>query len=281
MANQLMTSSNELTAIVPEIWSQRLFETLRETLPFLQSVNMDYEGEIRDMGDIVNISEFPQFSDAGLLAEGAAGDASAITVQNTQLNINNRPYKDFIVTKKAQLQSLPMMDKLRDLAAFSINKKIQQIIIDAIVPSAAAPDHQIAYDSGTTLQLADILEAKELLLAQSVPQDEGLSMVVGSAQWADLYNISGFTSRDFVPAGSPLSSGEFAVPIVGFTPRFTSVVGNTSYFFHSSFLTLAIQQELQVEAISMGADGVRATRVNSDVLMGVAQLDNLRVVSIS
>lgn len=280
MANQIMTTGTELASLVPEVWSARFQELNRATLPFIDSVSRDWEGEIQDLGDIININDIPDFDEASLLGEGVAGDADAVTASSTQLTINKRPYKDFIVTKKAQLQSVEFMDALRERAVYSINKKIQKIIIDAISPSASAPDHVISYDSGTTLALADILEAKELLLDSDVPQEE-LSMVVGSEQWSDLYNISGVTSRDFVPEGSPLSSGEFQVPLVGFAPKYTSVVSDTAYFFHRSFLTMAMQQELNIEVLSMGVEGVRGTRINVDVLMGEAQLDNKRIVSIS
>jgi len=148
------------------------------------------------------------------------------------------------------------------------------------VPSAATPDHQIAYTAGTTLALADILATKELLDLQNVPE-EGRISVKGAAQWNDIFNITGFTSRDFIPAGSPLTSGSLPTPIAGFLPKMTNVIGNTSYWFHPSFLTLAIQDQLNIEVFNLGVDGVRATRVNSDVLYGIKQLDNLRVVSLS
>jgi hypothetical protein len=283
MANQIMTAGTEAAVLVPEVWSQRFKEVNRAQLPFLDSVSRDYEGEISDMGDTVKISQVPDFSQASLLAEGASGDAEAITVTQQSLVINQRPYKDFIVTKRAQLQSIPFMDKLRESAVYSIQKKMQALIIDAIVPSAATPDHQIAYDSGSTLALADILEAKELLMGANGPAGDQLEhqMVVSEAQWNDLYNITGFTSRDFVPAGSPLASGEFAVPLAGFRPRFTSVASNVTYLFHPSFLTLAVQENLNIEVVGMGAEGHRSTRLNVDLLMGVLQLDDQRVVTIS
>lgn len=280
MANQIMTAATETSAIVPEVWSARWREVNRVTLPFLDSVDRSYEGEIRDIGDLVNISYFPDFDEADLLVEGAAGESEAVTVTGQQLLINQRAYKDFIVTKKSQLQSLPFMDKARDAAIFAIMKKMQALIISTIVPSASTPDHQIAYDSGSTMQLADIQEAKELLLAANCPQSN-LIVVLGSGQLVDLFSITGFVSKDFVPAGSPLSTGEFTSPILGFMPRFTTVVSNTSYFFHPSFLTLAIQQDLNIEEVSMGAEGIRGTRVNCDVLFGQLQLDDERVVSIS
>lgn len=280
MADQIFTQATELVVLSPEIWSARLQELNRATLPFLDSVDMSWSGEAAGMGDIVNINKIPDFDQASVLAEGAAGEAESITATQTQLTINQRPYKDFIVTKKAQLQSLPFMDQLREHAVYSISKKMQQIIIDAIVPSASNPDHQIAFDSGTTFALADLLEAKELLLEANCPQS-GLIAVFGSEQLSDLYNITGFVSRDFVPSGSPLSSGEFATPLAGFQPKFTTVAGDVVYLFHPSFLTMVVQQQMNVEVVSMGAEGVRATRVNSDVLMGVVQLDNQRVVTVS
>lgn len=280
MADQIMTSGTELAVLVPEVWSQRFQDVNRALLPFISSVSTDHEEEIQDMGDIINVNQIPDFDQADLLAEGAKGDADAVTATQTQLTINSRPYKDFIVTKKANLQSVPFMDKLREAAVYSVQKKMQQIIIDAIVPSASAPDHQIAYDSGTTLALADITEAKELLMTANSPQDD-LIMVLGSAQWNDLYNITGFTSRDFIPSGSPLSNGEFAVPLLGFAPKFTTAVSTTSYFFHRSFLALAVQEALNIEVFNMGVEGIRGTRINVDLLMGVAQLDDERIVSVS
>lgn len=279
MANELQNTTTN-AAIIPEIWSSRFYDVLVDRLPFIDSVDKSYESEIQALGDIVNISSVPEFSQATLLAEGAAGDSEAVTITGQQLVINSRAYKDVIITKRAQVQSLSFMDELRDKMIFAINKKIQADIITAIVPSAATPDHQISYDSGTTLALADILEAKELLDTQNV-MEENRVCVLGAAQWNDLFNITGFVSRDFIPAGSPLTSGSILTPIAGFMPKMTNVVSTTSYFFHPSFLTIAMQQGLNIEIFNLGVDGVRGTRVNADVLYGIKQLDDERVVSIS
>lgn len=268
------------TAIIPEKWSARFFEVLRPSLPFIDSVSTDYAQDITAPGDILNISEVNDFNEASELSEGAAGDTEAASITNHQLTINKRTYKDFKVTNRAQLQSLPFVDALEEKAVFSINKRIHQVIIDNIVPSASSPDHAISYDSGTTLALADILEAKELLDDADVPMEDRY-MTLGSGAYNDLYDITGVTSRDFVPTGSPLSSGSFDTDIVGFKPRMTTVVGTTSYFHHKSFLTMAMQQMLNVEVHNLGADGVRGSRVNTDLLWGLLQLDDERVVTIS
>jgi hypothetical protein len=148
------------------------------------------------------------------------------------------------------------------------------------VPSASSPDHQIAFDSGTTLGLADILEAKELLDDADVPDDGSRAMVLGSAQWNDIFNITGFTSRDYVPTGSPLASGSLGASVLGFNPRLTTEVGNVSYLFHPIFMQMAVQKELQVKVFDQGVEGKRSMRINSTLLFGKVQVSNLRVVQI-
>ena len=280
MADQIMRAGNELSVIVPEIWSQRFYDVLLQENPFESLISKDWEGEIQNLGDTVRISTVPEFSDAIELAEDGRSDADAVTVTQQNLVINKRFVKDFIVTNRAQLQSLPHMDKLRELAIFSIMKKINQTIIDSTVPNAAAPDHSIAYDSGTTLALADLLEGKELLDDQDVPMSDR-HMVVGSAQLNDIFNITGFTSSDFLVSGAPLQTGQLPDALLGFNPNFTTSAGNTTFLFHRSYFTMASQQGINVQQYDLGVDGKRAVRVNVDWLGGFKQLDGLRVVTIS
>lgn len=280
MADSVMTAGSELSVIVPEVWSQKYYDVLLAELPFNAVVSKDYEGEIQNLGDTVKISTFLEFDEALVVDEAARADAEAVTVTQQSLVINNRVVKDFIITNQAQLQSLPTMDKLRDLAIYSIQKKMQSLIIAATLPSTATPDHTIAYDSGTTLALADMLEVKELLDAQDVPMSNR-HFVVGAAQLNDIFNITGFTSSDFITASSPLQSGALPSALLGFMPHFTSVVGNSSYWFHSSYLTLAAQKGISVKEYDLGGDGKRAARVNVDTLFGLKQLDNTRVVTLA
>ena len=284
MSDQLISTTNT-AAILPEVWSARFRDVLRVALPWMTSVDQNYEGDIQSLGDTVNISQIPDFDDATELAEGALGEADSVTVTGQQLVINKRTYKDVLVTKKSQLQSLAFMDQIREKQIFAINKRVQQVIIDNIIPSASAPDHQIAYDSGTTFALADLLEGKELLDTANVPMDNRTA-TFGAAQWNDIFNITGFTSRDFldamfVPAGSPLNTGEVPNVLLGFTPKMTTANGAVVYLSHASFLTVAMQQSLQIGVFDQRVIGLRGDRVTADILWGLKQLDDNRVVTIS
>lgn len=276
--DQIMTAATEVAALIPEMWSSAFYPTLKEKLPFIGSVSEDYSGDISALGDTVNVSSFPQFGAAEEISEGDANPADKLTVAGTQLVINKQVAKDYILTKKALAQMIDAGPVLRDLALHAILKKMQQIIIADVVPSTA-PDHSIAYDSRTTLGLADVLEAKELMDNSDV-EEEGRVMILGAAQANDLFNITGLTSRDFNTGESPLTSGAINAPVLGFDVRMTTAAGNVAYLFHPLFMQMAVQQNPEVEVLSLGADGKRATRVNMDVLFGIKQMSDLRIVTI-
>lgn len=279
MANEYMRTSNETSLIVPEIWSQQYYDVLLAELPFNSLVSRDWEGEIQNLGDTVNIPTVPEFDEGTELPEADAADAEAVTIGTQQLVINKRIVKDFIVTNKALLQSIPFVEKLKELAIYSIQKKIQSLIISLTVPSAA-PDHTLSAVSAGIFALADILALKELLDNQNVPMSNR-HMVMGSGPLNDVFNITGFTSSDFVASGSPLQSGQLPAQLLGFQPHFTTVVAQTVYAFHASYFTMAAQQGLATNEYDLGVEGRRAKRVNCDTLLGMKQLSDIRVATLT
>jgi len=90
-----------------------------------------------------------------------------------------------------------------------------------------------------------------------------------------------FTSRDFVPAGSPLASASFATNILGFKPKLTTEAANVAYLFHPQYMEMAVQRSLEVKVYDQGVEGKRSERVNSTILFGNVQASNIRVVEIS
>lgn len=270
----------ELAAAIPEYWSETIYDVLLERLPFNSAVARNYEGTISNLGDTVNVTQIPEFDLATELTEGQRNDADAVTPTGIQLVVNKMLVKDFKLTKRGMIQSIDVMQKLRDLAAFSIMRKMQQLIIADIVPSSSAPDHQISYNSSTTLALVDILAAFELLNTQNVG-DSNRQLITGSAQFADIFNITGLTSRDFSPNQSALTSGTITQPIMGFNFNWTTEVGSVSYFFVPEFFQIAVQLQPVVEQFNAGVNGERGERINVTMLYGQKQFDSKRVVMVS
>jgi hypothetical protein len=113
-----------------------------------------------------------------------------------------------------------------------------------------------------------------------VPDDGTRNMILGAAQWNDVFNITGLTSRDFVQSGG-MQEGSLPARVLGFVPKMTSEAGNVAYFFHPIFMQMAVQRGLSVEMFNMGVSGVRAMRVNTTLLFGAVQVSNLRVATLA
>lgn len=275
--DEIMSVDAEFSAVVPEIWSASWYPTLLERLPWASSIGQDYQRDASALGDTLNITTFPQFPEARDLQEGQKNDAQKITLGNSQLLINKQTVQDFIVTERSERQGLNVQQKLMDLAFFSIMKKMQKNIIAAVSPSTSAPDHVVPYQSGTTLGLADWIEVKGLLDTQNV-SEMGRKAILDSPQLNNLFNISGFMSRDFVPSSTMMQTGVIQTPVLGFEVLWTTVADGVSTFFVPEFLQIAVQQNAVPKLFDLGGEGIRAKRVNMTVLYGIKQVDNSRVV---
>ena len=166
MADQIQSTAREAAAIVPEVWSTRLYDVLLAELPFASVIDTSYGSEVASMGDVIHVSEVPEFADIeSELPEGAVNDASSVTIKGYPININKRVAMDYIVTKRSELQSLSHTDTLRERAVYSIMKRIQRIIIDTINPIEA---NDVAI-TDSQITLAEFINAKKNLDNQNVP----------------------------------------------------------------------------------------------------------------
>lgn len=265
------------SAIIPEIWSRTFYDQLLNYHVFEPMMDKSYQGDISAVGDKVNISTVGQFTEATVMTSDTdAVDAEAINITSQQLVIDKQIVKDFIISDRAQIQSLPFVEKLKELAIDSINKKIESILITLSVPAVA---NALAYDN-VTLKIADILAAKEKLDGYNCPMSNRY-MVMNSVQMNSLLEVTEFLSSDFHTSGSPVITGQLPNALFGFSPRFTNMVGNTTYFMHSSYATMAVQKGMDVKEFDLGVEGRRGVRVNSTVLMGAKLLDDKRLVTVA
>ena len=115
---------------IPELWSARLLTNLDKTFVFPQCVNRDYEGEIRNFGDVVHIHKFGDIAiadytkAAGVGAPVEPGQGSQVT-----LVIDQAKYFNFKVEDIEALQAnVSLMEKAMQRAAYAIGDVIDQHI---------------------------------------------------------------------------------------------------------------------------------------------------------
>lgn len=278
MADQVLTASGSNSAIVPEVWSALFQNTLNDSIVFPSIVRRDYEGEIVGRGDTVRIPSIADVT-ATDLGDGARNDAVTITATTTSLVVDSIAAVDFKISTLAELQSVPHMERLRVLAENAIMRKLQDDIIAAVSPSTSAPDHVISYDSGTTLADADILEALDLEGTANWSQSTDRYLVTGALQYNDLMGISKFYDQT-LGGNVSVSAGATTGKIYGHTPAQSTACGTTTYLFDGSFMQMAIQRGLNITLTDLAVLGERGYRLNVDLIYGIKQVHNTRVITI-
>lgn len=278
MADQVLTASGSNSAIVPEVWSALFQNTLNDSIVFPSIVRRDYEGEIVGRGDTVRIPSIADVT-ATDLGDGARNDAVTITATTTSLVVDSIAAVDFKISTLAELQSVPHMERLRVLAEQAIMRKLQDDIIAAVSPSTSAPDHVISYDSGTTLADADILEALDLEGTANWSQSTDRYLVTGALQYNDLMGIAKFYDQT-LGGNVSVSAGAATGKIYGHTPAQSTACGTTTYLFDGSFMQMAIQRGLNITLTDLAVLGERGYRLNVDLIYGIKQVHNTRVITI-
>ncbi len=283
MADAFVRKSTEAAVTIPEIWSAKIYDVLRNSLVARNLVNENYAGEIKARGDTVHIVTIPEGGAATSITEGTAVDASTATITENQLVINKYYGYDVAVSQLALIESnINLMDGYAQQAGFALAKQLDTDVIAALsAASAAAPDHIIAGSgaAGIFNPNDDVLTAKGLLDTQNVPEDQRW-MLLNPFDYNVILAVAANQSRDYVP-GQPLVTGQVA-PLFGFMPfKSNQLAAGTVLFGHSSACTLAVQKEVQVRFHSMEPQGIRAERIVTDILYGIKLLSDVRVVKLN
>lgn len=277
MADQVLTVGGSNSAIVPEVWSSMFQTEFNDSIVFPSIVRRDYEGEIANQGDTVHI---PSIADveASELLDGGRNDAITITATVDDLVVDLIAAVDYKVSTLADLQSIPFVNELRARGSSAILRKIQDKMISRVAPSTSAPDHVIAYDSSTTLADADLLEAFDLEATANWARSNDKYLVTGELQYNDLTSISKFYDKTLSGVAG-VEQGKMLAPIYGHNVSSSTACGTTTYMFEGSFMQAAIGG-LNVKVTDLAVLGERGYRLNMDVIYGIKQVHNDRVITI-
>ena len=91
---------------IPEHWSMKTQDAVEFASVVQKRVNTDYEGEIRQMGDIVNITSLSNYT-ANTKSANTEVTFEALTHPTQQLTINTHQYAAIRVEKIAEKQAMP------------------------------------------------------------------------------------------------------------------------------------------------------------------------------
>lgn len=270
-----------LDNLIPEIWSANMYQELRNSILFGDIFNRDYEGEIMNMGDTVRVNQIVAPEGEILTDDRQTFSSEQMVVNQIPIVANKRASASFEFTSLAQLQSMSFERDAQEALVYAVRKKLEEDMITILIPSAAAPDHQIAPTAPSDLAAVDVAAIRTLLSLQKVPKNNRY-LILDPHYYGDLIQKQTIASRDYVPAGSPTSSGIISEPLYGFTVAEHDLLGtDIGYAIHRSAATLVMQQGLRVKISDLHSNKKYGYLLSVDFVYGIKLMDNKRIVKIN
>lgn len=259
-----------VTDQIQKFWSPIFTPELREKLLLGSLVDRTYEGEIKNQGDTVRISQIKKL-DGQLLTAGVNSESfQSETIQTTKVDIQASKVAiaavevESLVEIQSQIQS--DSSELRAAMQFAVEKQINDYLYSLVAPSASAPDHVI--NSVTDFNASQLLAARLLAAQAKWPKDQKWYVLADPSYYNDVLNATTLTSGDYVDdkpvVGGIVGTRRFGFNIIEDDSR--SV--DQALIFHPSFLNLVMQTQATFKLSDLHAQKKRGYLLSVELLFG-------------
>jgi len=274
------TGFAELQTMIPEIWSEQMYDELRASLQFGTFFDRKYEGEIKAKGDTVKVQQVLKATGQNLqlgVDNTLDIDAEAMQIVEKMVKADRLATASFQVENLAALQSIDFQKEAREALVYAVAKQMDDYIESKIVPTLThIINPAVALDMGTS----DVAKLRKLLSKASVPKNDR-KLFLDVEYFSNLIQKTEFTSSDFTPAGSPVSTGELNSPVYGFTvSENDKLADNIGYACHKSAIAHVMQTGLQIKLSDQHPAGKRSWLLTAEIVYGAELFDGTRVAKI-
>ena len=277
-----INGKSELDYLIPELWSPKMYQELRNDVMFANIFSREYEGVISQFGDTVNVQQIVAPVGEIITDDKSQFNSQVMSVNRIAITANKRASAAFEFTDLAQLQSMSFQADAQEALLYAIRLKLENDIIAALVPAdgtGGTPDHQIAPASASDLASADLGSIRTLLSTAKVPVSNR-KLLLAPSYYGDLLSKTQVTSSDFV-AGNSAQQGVVS-QFMGFEiMEHNLLAADVGYAVHPSALLLVMQQEIRVKISDLHSQNKYGYLLSADMVYGFALADNTRMVKIS
>lgn len=276
-----MNGRTQFANMIPTAWSPLMYQELRSKVAFLNLFSREYEGAISEVGDTVKISQILAPTGEVITDDTAAFTPENLTVNSLSVTANRRAVASVEITDLAKLQSIDFQMEVMAGLVYSIQKQIESdIITNMLIPSAAAPDHQIAPVAASDLAVADIAALRTLLALQKVPFDGNMFFACDPSYYSDLMVKQQVVSSDYGTVND-LVAGEVK-GLAGFKVfEHNALAADTGFAFHTSAVQLVLQQGVNVKVSDLHVTKKFGYLISADIVYGRLLADSKRMAKIS
>jgi len=270
-----ITTLAEVQDQIEKFWSPLFTKTLRESLLMGSLVNRDYEGQIKELGDQVRVSQIVDAT-GELRTVGGTGsdDANAFETESLQtvkvdIKADKRAVAAYEFAELVELQSQIGAEKsaIRESLMFAVEKQINTYLYSLVSPSTSSPDHTIG--SVADFNATQLLNCRKLAAQAKWRKDKGWFALLDPSYYNDILNATTMTSSDYVGDDQPVVGGQVAKQRFGFNIlEDNSRPEDTAVLFHPDFMHLVMQSQARFKVSDQHANKKFGYIVSVDLIFG-------------
>lgn len=246
---------------VQYFWSPTFMDQLKENTLLPSLVNKAYQGEIKQYGDRVRVSQVNRPT-----AQRKSVGSGHETFSTTQLSTSYVDIvADQVITAAYEFDDLVALQsqigqqdsKIRQGLMEAVEIELNKYLYSLVAPSTSAPDHSIA--SVTDFNATQLNAVRKLAAQAKWAKDGGWWLLADPSYMTDLLNAQTLTSSDYVGGEAPVIGGQMARQRFGFNilednslsatvkPSFVTGSEDMALAFHPDFLHLVMQTTPEIK----------------------------------
>ena len=200
-----------VATFIPELWSARLLQGLEKSHVATNLVNRDYEGQIRNQGDKVNINTLSDVAIKTYTPNSDIASPDDLTTTKQQLEITEADYFNIQLDDVDRVQAAgELMDTAMRNVAYKMNDKTDSFILGKIASGVASGN--IIGTTASPIQVTknniyeSIIEMRTKLDKANVPTS-GRTIIIPPEIYALLLQDERFVKSDAVAGQNVLVNG--------------------------------------------------------------------------
>ena len=171
----MATGNSDVSAWIPEIWAQEVLSHLKSNLVLGRLINRDYDNQLAQNGDTINVPLPPSLT-AGDKTAGSAVTYTAVSASTTPVVLNKHKYVAFQVDDIAKMQSRPdVIAEYGKSAGIALAEAVESAIFAEYANFSVS-----AGTGGTDLAKSVLLTARKDLMDAKVPVTDSRFAVIST-----------------------------------------------------------------------------------------------------
>lgn len=240
-----VTSLAEVNEQIQKFWSPLFMDELRQSMLLAALVNREYEGQIKQGGDTVYVSQVnaPTGENRTVGVDADSFNTEKLSTSRIPIVADKRAVAAYEFADLAELQSQigSQESKIREALMFAVDRQVNNYLYSLVAPSSSSPAHilnSVSDFNGAALGNCRKLAAQ----ARWSKKKGGWWTLADPSYYTDLLNATTMTSKDYGADDAPVIGGQIVNKRFGFNVlEDDGLAVDQAVSFHPDFMHLVHQ----------------------------------------